>query len=196
MRPASIQVCPLSSSFWCCAQTVTASESQLLRACLELEYHYSLMYSFAPASYALQHYNNATPTPSEPARRDETNSAKVAALTRLSDQASGASYQMLSIIVNLGPTNLLRYLPVRCWVFIVAAYLHLLKVSPPFSRSSVSQSQLTCRSVHRVPSLPTRTPPTPTPTSTSSAPPSPPSAAPPPMTLTWPCVTPVSSRSS
>ncbi|KAG7291236.1 hypothetical protein NEMBOFW57_001248 [Staphylotrichum longicolle] len=105
----------------------SASESQLLRACLELEYHYSLMYSFAPASYALQHYNNATPTPSEPARRDETNSAKVAALTRLSDQASGASYQMLSIIVNLGPTNLLRYLPVRCWVFIVAAYLHLLK---------------------------------------------------------------------
>jgi hypothetical protein len=94
----------------------------LLSACLDLEYHYTLMYSFAPASYALQHHVASASS------IDERLHSKVAALTRLAEKATNASYQMLSIFVNLGPSNLLRYLPVRCWVFIVAANLHLLKV--------------------------------------------------------------------
>ncbi|KAK4150204.1 hypothetical protein C8A00DRAFT_46358 [Chaetomidium leptoderma] len=110
------------------AACFNSSPAELLRTCLDLEYHYALMYSFAPASYALQHHNSTAT--SETDKTDQHLALKVAALTRLADQATGASYQMLSIIVNLGPSNLLRYLPVRCWVFIVAANLHLLKSDP------------------------------------------------------------------
>lgn len=88
------------------------------------------MYSFAPASYALQHHTAAE------ANTDERLGSKLAALARLAEQATDASYQMLSIFVSLGPSNLSRYLPVRCWVFIVAANLHLLKVVPILSFST------------------------------------------------------------
>jgi hypothetical protein len=111
----------------------------LLSACLDLEYHYTLMYSFAPASYALQHHAASETS------TDERLHSKVAALTRLAEKATSASYQMLSIFVNLGPSNLLRYLPVRCWVFIVAANLHLLKVAH-ILRSS-AQRALSLRNV-------------------------------------------------
>lgn len=53
----------------------------------------------------------------------------VTSLYRLADQASQASHQMLLTVINvLEPWKLTRYLPVRCWLFIVAANLHLLKV--------------------------------------------------------------------
>ena len=77
------------------------------------------MYCFAPANYAL-HNRPVT----------DLTEQKAAALSRLANQATEASYQMLSIIVNvLEPSRLMQYLPVRCWLFIVAANLHLLKVS-------------------------------------------------------------------
>ncbi|KAL2129400.1 hypothetical protein VTI74DRAFT_7844 [Chaetomium olivicolor] len=108
------------------AACLNSKHAPLLSACLDLEYHYSVMYSFAPAYSALQHYNA---NQSEPDRTpSDSYEPKVAALSRLADQATHASHQILSIVVNvLAPSNLGRYLPVRCWVFIVAANLHLLK---------------------------------------------------------------------
>lgn len=98
--------------------TKTSGASRLASVCLDLEYHYSVLYSFGPANYAL-HSTNA-PGVAE---------ATVAGLTRLSNRASQASYQMLSVVVkDLATTTLMRYLPVRCWLFIVSAHLHLLKV--------------------------------------------------------------------
>ncbi len=86
------------------------------------------MYSFAPASYALQHHH--TTAQSAPYRSDDGLAAKLAALTRLADQATRASRRMLTIMVNLGAlSGVLRYFPIRCWVLIVSANLHLLKVS-------------------------------------------------------------------
>ncbi|KAK3897543.1 hypothetical protein C8A05DRAFT_47887 [Staphylotrichum tortipilum] len=103
-----------------------SSEPELLRACLDIEYHYCLMYSFAPASHALQHHH--TTAPSHPYRSDYSLAVKLAALTRLADQATRASHHMLTIMVNLGAhSSVLRYFPVRCWVLIVSANLHLLK---------------------------------------------------------------------
>ncbi|KAJ4289993.1 zinc finger transcriptional activator [Collariella sp. IMI 366227] len=91
-------------------ESLKKGQAPLLSAVLDLEYHYSVMYSFAPAYSALQHH---LAKPSEP---DKTPSdpldPKVAALTSLADQATHASHQILSIVVNvMGPSNLGRYLP-------------------------------------------------------------------------------------
>ncbi|KAL2129401.1 hypothetical protein VTI74DRAFT_7845 [Chaetomium olivicolor] len=108
------------------AACLNSSHSPLLSACVDLEFHYSVMYSFAPAYSALQHYNtNQSELEKTPS---DSYQPKVAALSRLADQATHASHKILSIVVNvLAPTNLGRYLPVRLWGLIVAANLHLLK---------------------------------------------------------------------
>lgn len=78
-----------------------------------MEFHYITMYCFAPAAQAL-------PSSSRTAAN---------ALSEFSDQAAQASYSLLAVIVDvLEPGKLIAYLPVRCWLFIVAASLHLLKV--------------------------------------------------------------------
>ncbi|EGX43113.1 hypothetical protein AOL_s00215g722 [Orbilia oligospora ATCC 24927] len=100
---------------------LNSSETALLGACLDIEYHYSVMYSFAPASNVLHHVSTES-------TEGKANDVEVAALIKLADQATQASQQILSIVVNvLQPSQLMRYLPVRCWVFIVAANIHLLK---------------------------------------------------------------------
>ena len=94
-------------------------QSKLLGACLDLEYHHCLLYTSAPASYVL--HNNTT---------TGLDGQEMAALSDLGSRADEASHQMLSIVIeDLAPSQLTRYLPVRCWLFIVAANLHILKVS-------------------------------------------------------------------
>jgi hypothetical protein len=81
------------------------------------------MYSFAPASNAL-HTNSTAEVSGIPMQE-----RKRSGLARLANQAAQASHQMLSIVINvLEPSGLMRYLPVRCWLYIVAAHIHLLKV--------------------------------------------------------------------
>ncbi|KAH8665679.1 hypothetical protein BGZ61DRAFT_498781 [Ilyonectria robusta] len=93
------------------------SYSRLLDTCLDLEYHCLVMYSFAPASYVL---HSTLPVPLTDGKKD--------ALLNLANKATKASHDMLSILINvLGPLHLTRYLPVRYWLFIVAAVIHLLK---------------------------------------------------------------------
>ncbi|KAM0424161.1 hypothetical protein ACHAPT_010530 [Fusarium lateritium] len=85
-----------------------------LGACLDMEFHYITMYCFAPAAQAL-------PSSSRTA---------AGALSEFSDQAAQASCSLLAVVVDvLEPAKLLAYLPVRCWLFIVAASLHLLKAT-------------------------------------------------------------------
>ncbi|KAM5360960.1 hypothetical protein ACJZ2D_013414 [Fusarium nematophilum] len=87
-----------------------------LSACLDMEFYYITMYCFAPAAQASQSSSRAI--------NDDT------ALSDFSDQAAQASFSLLSVIVDvLEPAKLLVYLPVRCWLFIVAASLHLLKAT-------------------------------------------------------------------
>ncbi|KAF7562884.1 hypothetical protein G7046_g1246 [Stylonectria norvegica] len=79
------------------------------------KYHYIIMYSFAPAAQALQ---------------SSTSISNSETLSRFAEQAAQASYDLLAIVVDvLQPSMLLSYLPVRCWLFIVAASLHLLKAT-------------------------------------------------------------------
>ena len=94
-------------------------DASLLRACVDLEYQYLVMYSFAPASYM------SLNEPGDwPARGSQ-------ALLQLADRATSASREMLNTIITvLEPSSLLKYVPVRCWQFLVAANLHLLKVRP------------------------------------------------------------------
>lgn len=87
-----------------------------LSACLDLEFHYITMYCFAPAAQALQS-SSASSTHEH-----------AAALSNFAEQAAQASHALLSVVVDiLEPARLIAYLPVRYWLFIVAASLHLLK---------------------------------------------------------------------
>lgn len=102
-----------------------ADEQSLLRACIDLEYQYLIMYSFAPASHVLLN-------DSEPGHLGErpANNRRSEALRALADRATSASREILTTLVDtLEPSKMLKYVPVRCWLFIVAANLHLLKVS-------------------------------------------------------------------
>ena len=107
------------------ANSDSADEHSLLRACIDLEYQYLLMYSFAPANHLLQNNNE----PWELADRSARN-RRPEALRALADRAICASRKILATVVDtLEPSKMLKYVPVRCWQFIVAANLHLLKVS-------------------------------------------------------------------
>lgn len=100
-----------------------SATNPLLRSCLDIEYQYVVMYSFAPASQALQ-------TVSSQAAGDVLSSQNASALSRLASLAKQACYDLLSVVVHtLGPSRLLTYVPVRFWLFVVAASLHLLKVA-------------------------------------------------------------------
>lgn len=101
-------------------------ESTLLRASLDIEHHYSIMYSFAPANHALTQDTTAESGGGLGGQRERAD------LSALAEQATHASRQILTTVVDvLRPLKLLSYLPVRCWLCIVSANLHLLKVSLP-----------------------------------------------------------------
>lgn len=98
-------------------------DASLLHACVDLEYQYLVMYSFAPASDMM--FNDMDQPSGRPARNRTPD-----ALFKLADRATSASREMLNTLVNvLEPSSMLKYVPVRCWLFLVAANLHLLKVS-------------------------------------------------------------------
>jgi hypothetical protein len=91
--------------------------SSLLNACLLIEFYYISLFCFAPAAEAAQ--TGSTSLPQE----------TLQALSEFEDEATRASHGLLSILVDfLKPSGLIKYLPVRCWLFVVAASLHLLKV--------------------------------------------------------------------
>ncbi|CCT71813.1 related to ARO80-positive transcription regulator of ARO9 and ARO10 [Fusarium fujikuroi IMI 58289] len=92
--------------------------NSLLSACLLIEFYYINLFCFAPAAQAVQ--TGSTSLPQE----------TLQALSEFEDQATQASHALLSIVVDfLKPSGLIKYLPVRCWLFIVAASLHLLKAT-------------------------------------------------------------------
>ncbi|KAK0124480.1 hypothetical protein ONS95_009432 [Cadophora gregata] len=79
-------------------------ENSPLNACLSIEFYYAVIYSLSPAAYA------------------------TATSTDLRQAAVEAARDMLALVVNvLEPTGVLRVLPVRCWLFVTTAGLHLLK---------------------------------------------------------------------
>ncbi|KAF5573955.1 ARO80-positive transcription regulator of ARO9 ARO10 [Fusarium pseudoanthophilum] len=92
--------------------------NSLLNACLLIEFYYISLFCFAPAAQAVQ--TGSTLLPQE----------TLQALSEFEDEATRASHALLSIVVDfLKPSGLIKYLPVRCWLFIVAASLHLLKAT-------------------------------------------------------------------
>lgn len=92
---------------------------------MELEYQYLIMYSFAPASHIVLGDN----PPKDPSEKPSKGRAPDSLLA-LANRATSASREILNTLVNvLEPSVLLKYVPVRCWQFVVAANLHLLKVS-------------------------------------------------------------------
>lgn len=102
------------------------NEQSLLRSCIDLEYQYLVMYSFAPASHVLLNDSEPRDTGERSAH-----SLRPEALCALAARATSASREILNILVGtLEPSKMLKYVPVRFWQFIVAAILHLLKVSP------------------------------------------------------------------
>jgi hypothetical protein len=73
-----------------------------------------MIYSLSPAAYA---------TDTSADHRQQSPSASVR------QDAVQAARDMLTLVVNvLEPTGVLRVLPVRCWLFVTTAGLHLLKV--------------------------------------------------------------------
>ena len=104
----------------------TTADSTLLEACVNIERDYSVMYCFAPAIQASTHHGAAKHSTSA----KENATGDHLALSAFASKATQASRQILTTVVeNLRPVGLVSYLPVRCWLCIVAAYLHLLKVS-------------------------------------------------------------------
>ncbi|KAK1500319.1 hypothetical protein CABS01_10043 [Colletotrichum abscissum] len=98
-------------------ENLKADQSELLTTCLDLEYHYMVMYSCAPAGHVL--YNNVSMALADDKRQ---------ALSVLDKKAADASRDILSIFTRVSrPSHITRYLPVRCWLFIVSANLHLLR---------------------------------------------------------------------
>ncbi|KAF5615100.1 ARO80-positive transcription regulator of ARO9 and ARO10 [Fusarium sp. NRRL 52700] len=92
--------------------------NSLLNACLLIEFYYISLFCFAPAAQAIQ--TGSTSLPQE----------TLQTLSEFEDQATQSSHALLSIVVDfLKPSGLIKYLPVRCWLFIVAASLHLLKAT-------------------------------------------------------------------
>jgi hypothetical protein len=90
---------------------------------LDIEYHYALMYSFAPALHALRTWNTSL----EPS--SQITDSNVRHYSQFAHQAKQASRDLLSIVVySLEPLRLLELAPVRFWSYIIAASLHLLKV--------------------------------------------------------------------
>lgn len=102
--------------------TLEPDANPFLSACLDMEFYYITMYCFAPAAQALQ----STP------RGDTREVLKT--VSEFANQAAQASHALLLCVVSdvLEPAKLIAYLPVRCWLFIVAASLHLLKVHTYF----------------------------------------------------------------
>jgi len=97
-----------------------------------MEFHYITLFCFAPAAQAVQIGSRAVP--------HET----LQTLSEFEDQATQASHALLSIVVDvLNPSELTKYLPVRCWLFIVAASLHLLKVHYTFQKERYPSGHLT-----------------------------------------------------
>ena len=83
------------------------------------------MYSFAPASHAVHGDGGPGGLGAKP-----TEGLVAGSLLALANRATSASRKILNTLVDvLEPSAMLKYIPVRCWLFVVAANLHLLKVS-------------------------------------------------------------------
>lgn len=91
-----------------------ADQSSLLSACLSIEFGYAVIYSLSPVGYVTVP-ENIKATSNVQSLRHET----IQAARNLLSLVSGA----------LDSSGMLQYIPVRCWVFAMAASLHLLKVS-------------------------------------------------------------------
>ncbi|KAF5006341.1 hypothetical protein FDECE_7269 [Fusarium decemcellulare] len=90
----------------------------LLSSCVDMEVHYVTLFCFAPAGQVVHSSSKEAPRES------------FQALLDFADEAALASHALLCIVVDvLEPSGLMKYLPVRCWLFIVAASLHLLKAT-------------------------------------------------------------------
>ncbi|KNB19430.1 hypothetical protein FOXG_16713 [Fusarium oxysporum f. sp. lycopersici 4287] len=84
-------------------ENLKTNQSELLNACINLEYHYTVMYSCAPAGHVL--HNNASMALADDKRK---------ALLVLDEKAAHASRDILSIVTSiLRPSHMTRYLPVR-----------------------------------------------------------------------------------
>ncbi|KAM6529368.1 zinc finger transcriptional activator [Fusarium falciforme] len=87
-------------------------QSSLLSACLSIEFGYAVIYSLSPVGYVTVP-ENIKATSNVQSLRHET----IQAARNLLSLVSGA----------LDSSGMLQYIPVRCWVFTMAASLHLLK---------------------------------------------------------------------
>jgi len=91
-----------------------ADQTSLLSACLSIEFGYAVIYSLSPVRYVAPPENNEA-------------KSNIQSLRRETIQASRNLLALVSDVLH--PSGMLQYIPVRCWVFIMAASLHLLKVS-------------------------------------------------------------------
>ncbi|KAG9257399.1 uncharacterized protein F5Z01DRAFT_385094 [Emericellopsis atlantica] len=103
-----------------------STDSTLLKACVDIECDYSVMYCFAPAVQAATNYGAAKNN----ASTKENATGDQLELSVFASKATEASRQILTTVVEiLLPAGLVSYLPIRCWLCIFAAYLHLLKTT-------------------------------------------------------------------
>ncbi|KAJ6076999.1 hypothetical protein N7499_008980 [Penicillium canescens] len=117
-RPYSYDVVPVLEHTqrrlerWRC-QFAVQDQRSLLGACLSIEVRYAVIYSLSPASHV---------------RVSEVDEVGLLRVQNLRDAAVRAARELLSLVTDvLEPSNLLRYIPVHCWLFTMAASLHLLK---------------------------------------------------------------------
>ncbi|KAF5686195.1 positive transcription regulator of ARO9 ARO10 [Fusarium denticulatum] len=112
--------------------------NSLLNACLLIEFYYISLFCFAPAAQAVQTGSTSL------------QQGTLQTLSEFEDHATQSSHALLSIIVDfLKPSGLIKYLPVRCWLFIVAASLHLLKATLTKAKD-VSRAHPNIHLLHRV----------------------------------------------
>ena len=120
MKSASLSFQPLADNT---NNPLATDVFPLSRICIDLEYHYARLFIFAPAAHAL-HSTTASGS-SEP----DYTEPHVNVLSWFADDTKTTSSNLLHVVIKTQETsNLLRYLPVRYWLFIVSASLHLLKV--------------------------------------------------------------------
>ncbi|KAL7911701.1 hypothetical protein GGI35DRAFT_296457 [Trichoderma velutinum] len=95
-----------------------------LRYWLDIEYRYALMYSFNPSLHVLRSETDSNGSLSEVQDRN------LQTYRRYAQRAGQASHDLLSIVTySLEPCGLLTLAPVRFWLYIIAASLHLIKTT-------------------------------------------------------------------
>ncbi|KIV93928.1 hypothetical protein PV10_05102 [Exophiala mesophila] len=105
-------------------KTGIEGSSSTLHHLLDIEYRYSLLYSFSPALAFWRHHEaNRHP-------QDQATGGNAHLYSQFAHVTKQASQELLSIVVySLEPLNLLRYAPVRFWAYIIPTSLYLIKAS-------------------------------------------------------------------